>query len=157
MSDSLAKMSLTAIGTNRQIMPLSEPGPLVLLCFAPSSKDQIEGIGRHIKEHTPKAILVAHLIDLSKVSKLFRKPAELTLEREYRKAVENLPSDSNAYDAVIMLPDWDGEATKSLGLNVSEVAAAIVFRNGRMIGKSQGSDLAQEALMLLQQDQEGEP
>ena len=145
---------LTAVGTDRLIDPNSIDAPLVLICYAQATQAAGEAIEAAIRGAYPDAqqVVVAHVIDLHGVPRMFRGVAEGILRNEYAKAVEALTEGQMPYDYTIILPDWDGAAITSLGLaNVDKHAGIAVFAPpGRLLGTDQGDEPASAALRMLE-------
>ena len=146
--------TLIAVGTNRVIDPNSIDAPLVLICYAQATQSTGEAIEATIRDAFPDAqqIVVAHVIDLHSVPRILRGIAEGMLRNEYRNAIETLAEGQMPYDYTIVLPDWDGTAITSFGLeNVDKRAGVAVFAPpGHLAGIDQGDDPASAALRLLE-------
>ncbi len=146
--------ALTAIGTGRIIDPNAIDVPLVLICYAQAMQANGDAIEIALRDAYPDAtrLVVAHVIDLRGVPRMFRGVAEGILSNEYDKAVAALGDGSAPFDYTIVLPDWDGAAIASLGLeNVDKHAGVAVFAPpGRLLGIDQSDDAATAALRMLE-------
>ena len=74
------------------------------------------------------------------------------IEGEYRKAEQELPAGLAARDYVLILPDWDGDACRSLGFSGLDrrPGVAVITATGRLTGMDQGDDPAGAALSLVE-------
>ncbi len=146
--------ALTAVGTDRVIDPNAIDVPLVLICYAQATQSAGEAIETAIRDAYPDAtrLVVAHVIDLHSVPRMLRGVAEGILRNEYNKAVESLAEGQMPYDYTIVLPDWDGAAIASLGLeNVDKHAGVAVFAPpGRLLGIDQSDEPASAVLRMLE-------
>jgi hypothetical protein len=145
--------SLTAVVTERVIDPNAIEVPLVLICCGQDTMTAAGAIETAIRARypDPQALIVAFVGDLHSVPRMLRGVAEGVLRSEYEKAVEGLAEGQMPYDYAIVLPDWDGKAIASFGLDdVGERAGVAVFAPpGGLVGVAQGDDAAAEALRLL--------
>ncbi|HEX5370456.1 MAG TPA: hypothetical protein VFY10_13665 [Dehalococcoidia bacterium] len=145
---------LTAVGTDRVIDPNVLDAPLVLICYAQATQVAGEAIEAAIRERYPDAhdLILAHVIDLHGVPRMFRGVAEGILRNEYKKAVEALPEGQLPYDYTIILPDWDGGAIAALGFeDLGKHAGVAVFAPpGRLAGTDQSDGAASGALNMLE-------
>ena len=97
-------------------------------------------------------VAAASVIDISRVPRLLRSVVEPTLKKAYVEATKYIPSDLNAADYIIILPDWTGETSRAFGVrNVDKEAAIVVIdAEGRVAGSHQGSGLGQAALDFVE-------
>jgi hypothetical protein len=142
----LLNLRLTAVGSGREIELGALPTPALLICFGQETQAGIEAIENATRERYPAAdqLLVAHVVDLHKVPSLLRKVAEGVLSSEHKKAVANLPPGAVPDDHVIILPDWKGDAVRTLGLEDATrvVGLALIDRTGQVVWRHQGTDPA---------------
>jgi hypothetical protein len=145
--------SLTAVGTDRIIGVNTLQVPAVLICYAQTTQDGAPAIELAVRENQPdvSSLLVAHVIDLRGLPRMFRGVAEGVLRGEYKKAVAELAEDEMPYDHVVILPDWDGGFIDATGLeDVSKRLGVAVFApGGRLIGLEQSDEPVKGTLGLL--------
>ena len=69
----------------------------------------------------------------------------------YQKMAESLPAGFDPAEYLLMLPDWDGAATRAFGLSGVDKQAAVVVlaANGDVAGVSQAGDLGEAAVKIL--------
>jgi cytochrome oxidase Cu insertion factor (SCO1/SenC/PrrC family) len=96
--------------------------------------------------------MIANVVDLHSVPKLFRSFAEKSMRESYNKTAATLPAGVNPAENVLILPDWDGNVTKTLGLKDTgnSVGIAVLDAHGNIVGTYQGNDPKTQALALLQ-------
>jgi hypothetical protein len=126
--------------------------PAVLVFHGASNASRASEINAEIRATHPLAseVLVASVVDLHSIPKLFRGFAGREMRKAYEKAAAGLPAGTSPEEYVVILPDWDGKATKWFGLTgVEETPAIVVLKDGRVVGASQGDDLAERATALL--------
>ena len=130
---------LTAVGSQK-VLNLAAPEVVtVLICFAQATEKGIELPENAVRERWPDAgtVLIAHIIDLTKVPALFRKIAEGVLANEHRKAVAALLEEQSSApaDYVVMRPDWSGEVARTFEIADPNVAMSCVVlaKNGRVV------------------------
>jgi hypothetical protein len=144
--DGRALVTLQAVGSGRKF-DLSAPGrPVLLICFGQETRDGVGAIEAAARRQYASAgeLLVGHVIDLHKVPGLLRKVAEGVLAAEHRKAVEALEPGQPADEYVVILPDWDGGAVRSLGLEdaTRAIGLALLRGDGNVAWRYQGPDPA---------------
>jgi hypothetical protein len=98
-------------------------------------------------------LLVANLADLRGVPGLFHGMVLREMEKGYQDIAARLPADLDPADYVLIIPDWKGKATRTVGLPspLRHPALAVVDRGGMLLGIHQGNDLADAAIQILQQ------
>ena len=98
-----------------------------------------------------ESMLIANVVDLHSVPKLFRGFAEKAMKESYDKAAASLAKGLAPQDYIVILPDWDGSLTKSFGFkNTNKTAAfAVLDKNGNLAGSYQGSGSGAKALEIL--------
>jgi prolycopene isomerase len=149
-------VTLQSAGSGRRITLNAIGKPAVLLFHTQDTAEQAAKINQAVRSldryRDPSHLLIANVVDLHAVPKLFRNIAEKAMKDSYKQAVAALPQGSCAEDNVIILPDWDGRITKSLELqDVSKNAGVVVLNtNGCIAGKYQGSDSKSQVLSLLE-------
>ena len=148
IAGSALDLTLTAIGSARELN-LGRLGlPCLLICFGQETQAGIEDVESAARERYPKAdqLLIGHVVDLHKIPGLLRKVAEGVLANEHKKAVESLPAGVSAHDYVVILPDWDGSAVRALGLEdaTRTMGLALIDAAGRIAWRHQGLEPTEE-------------
>ena len=138
-------IKLTAVGSGREINSRALERPVLFIAFGQETQagiDAVEQVAR--ARYKPDALTVVNLVDLHKIPGLLKKMAEGVLSNEHKKAVEALPAGADPFDYVIVLPDWKGEAVKTLGLEdaTKAVGLALVDTSGRVAWRYQGAEPA---------------
>ncbi len=146
-------LTLTAIGTGKTVT-LNAPGvTTVLICFTQETQRGADAVEAAVHEVYPRAsrVLVAHVVDLNKVPRIFHKIAETMLDGEFKKAVAALAPGVPPERYVVILPDWDGAAVKGLGLgDVSDkLGVAVISGTGALVGIDQSDDPSAGTMALL--------
>ncbi|HEY7270535.1 MAG TPA: hypothetical protein VH951_11975 [Dehalococcoidia bacterium] len=139
------ELKMTAVGSGREVDLASLLQPVLFVAFGQETQagsDPVEQVAR--ARYKPSDLLVVSLIDLHKIPSLIRKMAEGVLNNEHKKAVEALPAGADPYEYVVVLPDWKGEAVKSLGLTdaTKAIGLALVDTAGRVQWRYQGAEPA---------------
>jgi hypothetical protein len=150
-----AEVTLTAVGSGRQIS-LAAPGtPLLLICFAQETQSAFEPVEAAARARYPDAtdLVVGHLVDLHKVPSLLRKVAEGVLGSEHRRAVDALQPGQAPDDYVVILPDWDGSTVRSLGLDdvTKTLGIVLIHEDGRILWRYQDAAPAETLSERLEQ------
>jgi len=144
--------SLEAVGSERRIDVAALDRPAVFICYAEATQHGADAIEAAVREryHTSQ-VLVAHVIDLHTVPRMFHPVARNILNSEYENAVDALPPGETADDYVIILPDWDAAFVTATGLEdlTKRLGVAVFAADGTPTGLAQGEDVAAETLRLL--------
>ncbi len=143
---------LRAIGTDRVIDVSGLDVPAVMLCYAQATQDTASSIEAAIRARYPDAaaLIVAHVIDLHGVPSMFRGIADGIMRGEFDKAVRELEQGQEAFDHVIILPDWDGSFVASTGLtDAGQRLGVAVFAAGELVGVAQTEEPLDDVLRLL--------
>src|SRR5688572_12921565 len=143
---------LRAIGTDRVIDVSALDVPAVMLCYAQATQDTAGPLEAGIRARYPEdtTVVIAHVIDLHSVPSMFRGIAEGIMRGEFDKAVRELEQGQEAFDHVIILPDWDGSFVTSTGLSdVSKRLGIAVFVAGGLAGVVQNEEPLEEVLQML--------
>ena len=148
------RITLTAIGSGRKI-DLRKTGILTLLvCHGQESAAEATQVHTAVRQRYPlsSTLLTASLVNLKIVPRMFRGVAEKAIRKAYQEAVASLEKDQPPEEYIVILPDWDGSVTASLGLrNTSRTAGiAVLDGEGNVLVTSQGADLASTAVRLLE-------
>jgi hypothetical protein len=146
---------MKAIGSNR-VMKLDAIGkPALLLFHTPETAEDAAKVNTAIRSQNQyqscDSLVIANIVDLHAVPKLFRGFAEKAMKESYEKAALTLPAGAKPEDYVLILPDWDGSVTKAFGLKDTHATAALVVMDacGGLIGSYHGNDGVSNALELL--------
>ena len=148
------RATLTAIGSGRKIN-LSQTGIMTLLvCHGRESADEATQVHAAVRQRYPlsSTLLTASLVNLKIVPRMFRGIAETAIRKAYQEAVASLEEGQPPEEFIVILPDWDGSVTASLGLrNTSSTAGvAVLDGEGKILDAFQGADLAATAVSLLE-------
>ncbi|HIP73360.1 MAG TPA: NAD(P)/FAD-dependent oxidoreductase [Anaerolineae bacterium] len=138
-------VTLTAVQSNREINLKSLGQTAVLVFHTQDTRDAAKAVNLAVRSQYPLAadVLIASVLDLSGVPRMFRKIAESAMNKAYQKMADSLPAGFEPAEYLLMLPDWDGAATRAFGLSGVDKQAAVVVlaANGDIAGVSQESDL----------------
>jgi len=149
----LPDLTLTAAGSGRAFSLASLGAPAVLVLHGQDTAAASDQVNQAVRERYPLAsdVMVASVVDLRGVPRMFRRFADGAMKKAYQKAAGNLPRDLSPEEYVIILPDWDGSVNKAVGVeNVDKHAAVVVLDGeGRVVGVRQGDDLGAAATGLL--------
>jgi hypothetical protein len=124
-----------------------------MLCYAQATQTEAEPIESAIRARYPDAtaLVVAHVIDLRGVPSMFRGVAEKIMQSEFDKAARDLAPGQEAFDHVIVLPDWDGSFVTATGLSdVSERLGVAVFASSKLVGTTQEEPSIEHAFKLIE-------
>lgn len=96
-------------------------------------------------------LLVASVVDLSRVPRLLRPMARPFMRRACDEARAQLPPGVDPDEYVVILVDGKGEVARALRLRPLDEQACVVLAgaDGRVLGLHQGPQLAAAALRLL--------
>jgi hypothetical protein len=135
-------LSFEAVSSGRRI-DIGEPGvALLVFCLGQHTAKDAEPIEAAVREVWPSSddVLVVHCVDLKYVPSMFRSIAEGMLANEHAKAVDELPAWQDAFNYVVILPDWKGELAAALDFsNVSKsLGAAVISADGSLVWKGSG-------------------
>ncbi len=146
-------VTLTAVSSQRAITLNNTGLPTVFIFHTQETADASTAINKAVRGHYPLAaqLMVASVVDLHSLPKLFRKFATGAMRKSYKQAEETLPAGAKAEEYVLILPDWDGEVTAVCGLqDVDKKAAVLVLdQNGQAVGRYQGDELAGKTMEML--------
>ena len=149
----LPDITLTATGSEREIKLTGFGMPVVLICHGQNTSKAALEVNKVVRLEYPDAteVAVASVIDLRSFPSMFHGMVKPELEKAYHKAAGKLPPGANPVDWVILLPDWDGAATDSLGVRDSTATAAVIVADseGNIVGTRQGDELGVAVLELL--------
>ena len=148
------RVTLTAIGSKRKI-DLRQTGIITLLvCHGQESAAEATQVHTAIRQRYPlsSTLLAASLVNLKIVPKMFRGITETVIRKAYQEATTKLEEGQQPEEYIVILPDWDGSVTASLGLhNTSSVAGvAVLDGGGNVLETFQGADLAATTISLLE-------
>jgi hypothetical protein len=148
-------MTLKAAGSGREVTLNAIGRPAVLLFHTQETAEQAAQVNlavRQVEDYAdPSQLLIANVVDLHAVPKLFRGFAENAMRDSYKQAASALPREANPADHVLILPDWDGNVTKSVGLKDvnKDAGVAVLDADGHIVGVSQGKDASKTTLGFL--------
>ncbi len=147
--------TLKAVGSGRELNLNSIGRRSVLLFHTADTAKDAERINQAIrsvdKYQACASIIIANIVDLHSVPKLFRGFAEKSMRESYENAGKSIPQGEAPRDYVIILPDWDGKVTKGFGLGDTSkiVGLAVLDEQGGIVGTYQGNEPERHALELL--------
>ena len=148
-------VTLRAVGSGRTIGLSDLRQPALLLFHTQETAEHAAMVNQAVRAiaayATSDELLVANIVDLHAVPKLFRSFAENAMKDSYKQAAATLPAWARPEDYIFILPDWDGSVTKSFGLkDVNQQAGAVVVDTaGHIAGLHQGDNLAAKAQRSL--------
>ncbi len=149
----LPDLTLTAAGSEKEFNLATLGAPAVIVCHGQHTAKAALEVNRTVRrEHPdPQALVVASVIDLRQFPSMFRGMVKPELEKAYHQAAGDLPEGADPADLVILLPDWDGSVTDTLGAQGSTEQAVVLVADaaGNVLGTRQGDDLGAAALELL--------
>jgi hypothetical protein len=151
----LPVLTLEAAGSGRRVV-LSEIGrPTVLVCHGQDTAKAAIEVNTTVRQQypDPAQVFIASIIDLRQFPAMFQGMVKPELEKAYHKAADNLPDGADPADFVVLLPDWNGETTDSLGAAGSTHTAVVLVADaqGQVVGVHQDSEPGQAALDMLAQ------
>jgi len=146
--------TLIAVESGRPVS-LQEIGvPALLVFHTQESAESAQSVIQAVRDHHSRAdeVMVASVVDLRQVPRMFRKIAERAMRNAFKEAAEGLPAGLDAADYVVILPDWDGSVTGEMGFGDVGTAPGIAVLDsaGTLAGTEQGGDLTAAALMMLE-------
>ncbi len=147
-------VTLKANGHGRQLTFNRLGVPAVLICVARETSDLVSPVVSKIREtyETADQVLIANIADTRPFPRLIRKIAEQIMKSSYNDAVKNLQPGHKAEDYVLIIPDWDGDLLKPLGIDdvTKTIAVAVIDAQGGLVGVYQGDEPASHALEMLE-------
>ena len=155
-SASAPAVTLKAAGSGHEVTLNAIGKRSVLLFHTADTSEDAERINQAIRAvdeyQACTSIIIANVVDLHSVPKLFRSFAEKSMRDSFDKASKSIPQRQDPQDYVIILPDWDGKATKGFGLGDTSkvVGLAVLDEQGGVVGTYQGDEPERHALELLQ-------
>jgi prolycopene isomerase len=150
----LPDVSLTAVKSHRDIR-LTETGNATVLIFhSQNTAPDAVAVNVAIRHSYPTAtsVIVASVVDLHSLSRVFRRFAESAMRKSYEDAAAKLPEDRDPEQYVVILPDWDGAVTQTIGFTDvdQQVGIALIDGTGHIIDRHQGGDPASTAVTMLE-------
>jgi hypothetical protein len=147
-------VTLKANGHGRALTFNALGKPAVLVCVARETSDQAPAVSNAVrgKYATADEVMIINLADTRPFPRLIRKVAEQIMKSSYNDAVKNLQPGRKPEDYVLIVPDWDGDVLKPLGLDdVSKtIAVAVIDARGNLVGVYQGEEAPAQALAMLE-------
>jgi prolycopene isomerase len=148
-------ITIKAIVSNREVKLNAIGKPAVLLFHTQETAAQAAAVNSSLRAQSNyqncDSLFIANIVDLHSIPTLFRGFAEKAMKESYDKAASALSKEANPADYVFILPDWDGSVTKSFGLKDTNksAGAAVLNRDGELVGMVQGKALEKETIKLL--------
>ena len=145
---------LKAVGSGRELGPAGNPGAALLLTFHDQNNVAlIQAMQEALRARIPEAskLLVASVVDMSRVPPPLRPLAETVMKSSYVKAGELMPAGLDVADYVVILLDWDGKVHKSYaarGVDKNPLLA-LIDGQGVLRGRYQGRDLTRAAQAMV--------
>jgi hypothetical protein len=125
----------------------------LLVCVARETSDMASPVVAAVREKYPTVdqVLIANIADTRPYPRLIRKIAEQIMKSSYNDAVKNLLPGRKPEDYVLIMPDWDGDLLKPLGIDdvTKTIAVAVIDARGGLVGVYQGDEPVAEALAML--------
>lgn len=154
MDESVAPaLVFTAIESKRMIDVADVDRRTVLLLISQETSNTVDPVIAEVRAKYELAsdVQIANVVDLRKFPRLVRKVAETLMSHRYKESAKDLSPGRDPAEWVIILPDWDGELMKALGVtDVSqELAVAVVAPGGRLVGVHQGPGAGAAAMEML--------
>lgn len=145
---------LLAAGSGRRVSLAGNDGrPVVLIFHLQGTVPTAREINRAVRERypSPDEVLVASIIDLSIVPPVYWITVGLVLSQAYQQAAAELPPDTDPAEYIVILPDWNGRASRAYDARRTNRAAAIVVVDGNsnVAGSYQGERPVEAVLDVL--------
>ena len=153
---SIPAVTLKAAGSHRELTLNAIGKPALLIFHTADSAEQAGKINASIRAikafQRADELMIANVVDLHSVPKLFRGFAEKSMRESYDRTAASLVAGLDAQDYIIILPDFDGSVTRAFGLKdtAAAVGLALLDAGGHLMGTYQGSEPEAQALALLQ-------
>ncbi|MGI8865915.1 MAG: hypothetical protein ACR2G1_04195, partial [Rubrobacteraceae bacterium] len=129
---------------------------IVLIFHLQGTAPAAHEINRAVREThpSPDDVLVASVIDLSKVPPVYWLSVSLVLNTAYDKAAADLPEGADPADYVVILPDWSGLTSRKFGIRNTGRAAAVVVvdEDANIAGAYQGESPVEAVMQFLEGD-----
>ena len=149
----LPDVTLTASGSEREVNLRQIGVPVILVFHGQDTGDAALEVNKTVRKQYAGVdeVFIASVIDLRSFPSMFRGMVQPALEKAYHNAAGRLPSEADAADLVVLLPDWDGSVHDAVGVKGSTEKAAVVVADGnaRIICLDQSDNLAKAALAAL--------
>jgi hypothetical protein len=146
-------LAFKAAVSNREIRFDQVDRPSLILMFAQETSNSLDPVIESVRAEWPhtRDLAIFNVVDLRSIPRLIRKMAEIQINSSYQNWAKNLEAGEDAADWVYILPDWDGETLKALGLSdvSKQVAVAAVGPDGRLAGPYQGDAPGPAAVELV--------
>jgi hypothetical protein len=147
-------VTLKANGHGRQLTFNALGVTTLLVCVARETSDMASPVVNAVREKYPTAdqVLIANIADTRPFPRLIRKIAEQIMKSSYNDAVKNLQPGRKPEDYVLIVPDWEGDLLKPLGIDdvTKTIAVAVIDSRGGLVGVYQGDDAAEQAVAMLE-------
>lgn len=146
-------VTLKAIGHGREVAIASVGAPVVLMFVGRETQPAVDPVVDAVRERYPEAsqVTILNIADVRGVPRLVRKVAETIMKSSYKERVAKLRPGQAPAEYVLILPDWDGDAFRALGVeDVSKtIFVAVLDPEARIAGTYQGDDPAAAAMDML--------
>lgn len=147
--------SLLAAGSGLRLSLDGAAGRRLVLIFhlqgtAPTAREINRAV--RVRFPSPEDVLIASVIDLSMVPSVYWMTIGLVLSSAYERAIrEELPSDVDPGEYVIICPDWGGMVSRKYHARKTGRAAAIVVidEDSNIAGSYQGERPVEAVLGML--------
>ena len=150
---SMPATTLTAAGSERTLLLNALPSTAFLIFHGENNTDIVSEANAIVRAEypMPDQLLIASIVDLHHIPRMFRRMANRALKTAYQRSAELIPAELDPVQYVIILPDWDGSVTSAIGFDaVGEEAGIVVTDNaGTLLGAFQGKGAAALALACL--------
>jgi len=127
--------------------------PLLLLFHDQHSAQTALAVNLAVRERVAEAddLLIASVVNMSSVPRLFRPMAQAALDKGYQDAAQRLPDGMDPERYILILPDWSGEVTGFTGFTGldRQPGALLVASEGQILGSYQGPAAQEQILSWL--------
>jgi hypothetical protein len=148
-------ITITAVGSKVKVSLHQLGRPAVLLFLWQETESLGDEVRQVVREKYPEPaqVLIINLADLRGMPRLMHGMVERELEKGYQRTVAKLPEGARPANHVIILPDWKGEVVDTVGAGDTHATPAVAVLNaqGEVVGVHQGQELADAAMVLLEQ------
>jgi len=126
----------------------------VLVLHGAKTTDAPKAVARLVRERWPdaKQVLLATVVDLRSFGGVWRRVAEAQLKATHGKlAAKAREHGLDPDEHVLIVPDWDGLACRTLGADdaASAPLAVVVGPDGKVLGNASGAQIAEDTVRLL--------
>jgi len=144
--------TLQALGSGRTVSQAGD-APLLLVFHDQNTVDKVQAMQQAVRlvYSDAQQLQIASVVNMKSVPVFLRSTAESVMKGSYNKAAAAMPPGLDAADYVIILLDWDGNASKAYGAHKIERRPRLVLLDaaGTVRGVHQGEEIEQEALAMV--------